>query len=129
MLRLVDVLFTIIHLGFIIFILFGWIFKSMRRVHIVFVLLTAFSWFGFGLFYGFGYCPLTDYHWQIKLRLGEEDLPFSFITYIIQRWTKLPIGDDVVNYVTLTTFLAVLLLSIYLNLIHKSRYQKKDSRG
>lgn len=129
MLRLVDVLFTIIHLGFIIFILFGWIFKSMRRVHIVFVLLTAFSWFGCGLFYGFGYCPLTDYHWQIKLRLGEEDLPFSFITYIVQRWTKLPIGDDVVNYVTLTTFLAVLLLSIYLNLIHKSRYQKKDSRG
>ena len=49
--------------------------------------LTLFSWFGLGWFYGFGYCPSTDWHWQIKEAMGETGLPNSFIKYYMDRLT------------------------------------------
>lgn len=35
-----------------------------------------------GYWFGWGYCFLTDVHWDIKRALGEENLPASFVSYI-----------------------------------------------
>ena len=43
--------------------------------------LTMLSWFGVGLVYGIGYCPCTDWHWEVKRRLGEVGLPQSYVKY------------------------------------------------
>lgn len=51
------------------------------------LLITLVSWFGFGYFYGFGYCFLTEWHWQIKEKLGESNLPASYIKYVLDRLT------------------------------------------
>ena len=32
---------------------------------------------GLGAVYGWGYCPCTDWHWDVKRRLGETGLPRS----------------------------------------------------
>ena len=34
-----------------------------------------------------GYCPSTDWHWQIKEAMGETGLPNSFIKYYMDRLT------------------------------------------
>ena len=81
MLKILDILFTLLHLSIICINLFGWIHPKTRYLHFIFVCATLFSWLVLGVWYGFGYCPITDWQWQIKENLGETDLPSSFIKY------------------------------------------------
>lgn len=74
------------HIFIIVFNLFGWITMNLRRFHRWIVSITAICWLGLGqLFDSIGYCPLTDWHWAIKKQLGEEELPNSFITLLINQ--------------------------------------------
>lgn len=86
LLRALDILFLVGHCTFIVFILIGGFFPRLRRVHRWALLLVGASWCLLGLRYGFGYCPLTDWHWQVRNALGDENLPYSFITYLLQRF-------------------------------------------
>ncbi|MBT3271653.1 MAG: DUF2784 family protein, partial [Spirochaetales bacterium] len=52
------------HSCVIIFNLTGWIWRKTRIPHLILIGLTAFSWFVLGIWYGFGYCPSTDWHWR-----------------------------------------------------------------
>ena len=82
-----DLFFMAFHTVQIVFNLTGWIWKRTRRFHLGLMTLTLFSWFGLGWFYGFGYCPSTDWHWQIKEAMGETGLPNSFIKYYMDLLT------------------------------------------
>ncbi len=115
MLALYDVLFTLIHLVLIIFNLTGWAWKKTRRAHLVVLLATATSWFILGIWYGWGYCPLTDWHWKIKEKLGEVDLPDSFIKYLADKISGRDIPSAVVDMITLVCLLGALLASVYVN--------------
>lgn len=117
MLFLLDVLFTLLHFTIIGFNLVGWIWPASRRTHLVVVTLTALSWFGLGIWYGWGYCPITDWHWQVKRALGETNLPYSFIDYYAEKVARRPVSDTLVNLFTVITFVLVAVISIYLNLI------------
>lgn len=113
-LRLLDIFFTGFHIVFIIFFIFGWIYPKTRNIHLGLVILVTISWFILGLFYGFGYCFLTDIHWRIKMALGEEELPVSFIKYILDKLTGYSFDEKWVDYVTLSVFLGVLVISLFL---------------
>ena len=86
---LLDPLLFLAHAALVLFNLTGWIWRRTRRAHLITISLTLFSWFGLGLFYGWGYCPCTDWHWEIKRQLGETDLPASYIKYYLDRWSGL----------------------------------------
>jgi hypothetical protein len=86
-LEALDVIFHVLHILMIIINLTFWMSFRTLRIAQVSVLLTLGSWFGFGYFYGFGYCFLTDWHWQIKERLGQSNLPFSYIKYALDNAT------------------------------------------
>ena len=66
MLSFLDVLLTVFHLTLTLFNLTGWILKKTRKLHLVVLMVTAASWFVLGIWYGWGYCPLTDWHWQVR---------------------------------------------------------------
>ncbi len=85
LLQALDVFFVVFHSALILFVLFGWILRPLRTIHLIVVLLTGASWFILGLFYGIGYCPLTDWHWQVLRQLGETGLPPAYVQYILQR--------------------------------------------
>jgi uncharacterized membrane protein HdeD (DUF308 family) len=84
-----DYFFLWFHAALVVFNLFGWIWKPLRTAHLISVGLTAGSWFILGLFYGIGFCPLTEWHFNILEALGERSLPRSYITYLIRRTTGL----------------------------------------
>src|SRR5688572_1789231 len=87
MLVFLDILLTIVHLAIILFNLFGWVFRYTRKLHFVFIVLTAASWFILGIWYGMGYCPVTEWQWNVKEDLGERNLPSNFIEYFAEKIT------------------------------------------
>lgn len=110
-----DVAFVVFHTALVAFNLTGWVWKKTRRLHLAAIGLTVLSWFGLGLFFGWGYCPCTDWHWQVKRRLGETGLPASYVKYYLDRLTGLawdPFGVDVL---VAALGLGALVVSVWLN--------------
>ncbi|QNL49045.1 DUF2784 domain-containing protein [Olivibacter sp. SDN3] len=116
---LLDLLLTLLHLVIIGFNLLGWIWRATRKLHFYVILATAFSWLVLGIWFGIGYCPITDWQWQVKKELGEKDLPNSFIKYIVDKLTGLNSDADWIDTITAISFAIVTLLSIYLKFFHK----------
>lgn len=110
-----NVFFFVFHTIFILFVLFGWIWEKTRKIHLAAVVLTAFSWFGLGIFYGFGYCFCTEWHWNVRYRLGYAEMPRSYIKFLILSATGRDLNDDLVDAVTVMVFLGIFALAVFLD--------------
>ena len=110
-----DVFFLVFHTALIGFNLTGWIWKKTRRLHLAVISLTILSWVGLGFFYGFGYCPCTDWHWQVKRALGETGVPASYVKYYLDALTGLDWEPFVVDGSVAVLGLAAFGMSIWLN--------------
>ena len=84
---IIDFSFVVFHGSLTLFNLTGWVWEKTRRIHLIKIGLTILSWFGLGIFYGWGYCPCTEWHWQVKYKLGEIDLPYSYVKYYMDKIT------------------------------------------
>lgn len=116
--RFLDIFFVVFHTILILFNLTGWIWKRTRRLNLIVLALTGASWLILGLIVGtIGYCPLTDWHFNILYKLGENDLPTSYLKYLIDRISGSDISSTLVDRVTLYAFLSLLLISILLNTV------------
>ena len=112
-LHFLDGFFTLLHLVIIGFNLLGWIWKFTRKLHFYLVLLTAFSWLVMGYWFGLGYCPVTDWQWQVKNKLGEHNLPNSFIKYIVDKVVDTDSSTALIDTTTAICFAVVALLAVY----------------
>ncbi|MDE2983020.1 MAG: DUF2784 domain-containing protein [Gemmatimonadota bacterium] len=119
--RLYDLLFVAFHTALIVFNMLGWAWRRTRRFHLLTISATLFSWFGLGVAYGWGYCPLTDWHWQVKRALGETGLPASWVKYYLDQLTGLAWNATLVDVLVIGVALAALVLSIGLNLRDRRR--------
>jgi Protein of Unknown function (DUF2784) len=86
-----NVGFFVFHTAWIAFNCLGWIWRTTRRWQLATLALTAASWFGLGVWYGWGYCPFTDWHWQVRARLGLNDPP-SYIQLLIREVTGIDLA-------------------------------------
>jgi hypothetical protein len=107
-----DKFFFVFHSVLIAFNLFGWIWKKTRVAHLVVVLLTVFSWTILGIWYGFGFCPSTEWHWQVRATLGHYDMPSSYTKFLIDSLTGLEASERLVDifavlFLTLALFASV----------------------
>ena len=127
MLSLLDALLTILHLVIILFNLTGWMSANTRRLHLISITLTAVSWFLLGIWFGIGYCPITEWQWQIKEKLGEVNLPDSFIKYYGDKITGSNLDPGFINTLTAVCFALAAILSIYMNFFI-SRKQKPANK-
>lgn len=116
-----DIFFVVFHSTLVIFNLAGWIWKRTRRLHLVLLSLTLLSWTLLGLFFGFGYCPCTDWHWEVKRRLGERDLPSSYIEYYLDRITPFDWAPATVDALVLGLSLMAFGMSVWLNVRDRRR--------
>ena len=115
-LKCADLFFLVFHAGWTLFNLTGWMWKKTRRLNLFTLVLTGLSWFVLGIFYGMGYCPLTDWHFQILVRLGHTELPASYIEYVLERISGLDPGAGLVDTATVAGFFLCLAVSAYLNI-------------
>jgi hypothetical protein len=124
--RILDIFFVAFHSSLIIFNLFGWIWKNTRLYNLALLLLTGSSWLFLGMLVGVpGYCPLTDWHFQVLEKLGKTNLPSSYVKYLADRITGLHFNASTVDKVTLYTFLAALTISVILNVLDLVQKRKK----
>lgn len=112
----IDFFFLIFHSFLTFFNLLGWIWKKTRKANLITLLLTGLSWFVLGIFFGIGYCPLTEWHWQVLEKLGKHDLPYSYIKYLVYRLTSLDADATLVEYATTIGFFVALIMSVILNI-------------
>jgi uncharacterized protein DUF2784 len=115
MLQALDLLLFVAHCIVISFNMTGWIWMRTRRWHLASLGLTVFSWLGMGIWYGLGYCALTDWHWQVKKELGETNLPNSFLIYFFNDVMGLGLETSFINRGAVTALAVVTLLSVVLN--------------
>ena len=111
-----DYFFIVFHLALIIFNIFGWMWKKTRRANLILLVLTGGSWFILGLFYGIGYCPLTDWHWQVLAKLGQMPAETSYMQYLMARVIGIHFSSGLVDMATLTIYFVALSLSMSLNI-------------
>lgn len=123
-LHLLDALLTIVHVVIIAVNLFGWIWKKTRKLHFILAMATIASWFILGMWFGLGYCPVTDWQWQVKYRLGERNLPASFVEYYAEKITGYNFSTSFIDIVTLVSFLCAILLSVYFNFFSNAAKKK-----
>jgi len=110
-----DKFFFVFHSSLIVFILFGWIWKKTRLANFIVILSTAFSWFFLGIWYGFGYCPSTDWHWQVRMRLGHYDLPDSYLKFLVDSLTGWDVSQRIVDIFAVLFLMLALMASILTN--------------
>lgn len=116
-----DLFFALFHSAFVVFVTMGWAWKRTRRLHLAAATLTLASWFGLGVFFGWGYCPCTDWHWQVKRALGETDLPRSYVKYYADRLTGVTWDPALVNAIVVAVGVTAFTLSVMLNVRDRRR--------
>ena len=116
-----DKLFIIFHTSLILFNLFGWIIKPLRRANLVVLLLTGASWFILGIFYGIGYCPFTDWHFDLLREMGQTGLPSSYVVYLVERFTGYRPDAGFADLTTLVLYFLALALSVHVNFFRKKK--------
>src|SRR5689334_12957607 len=124
-LKILDLLLTILHFSIIAFNLFGWIWKPLRKLYLLSVLITAACWFILGIWFGVGYCPITDLEWHIKEKIGEHNLPGSFIEYYATKISGRPISTRLIDSATALCFAIASMLSVYVNLLKGKFIRRK----
>jgi hypothetical protein len=119
-----NIFFFVFHSSLIIFNLFGWIWKKTRLANLIVILLTAFSWTILGIWYGFGFCPCTDWHWQVRVKLGYFDMPSSYTKFLIDSLTGLDVKETMVDTLAVTLLALALVASVFTNLRDWKRKRK-----
>ncbi len=110
-----DKFFFVFHSALIVFNLFGWIWRKTRVANLVVVLLTAFSWTILGIWYGFGFCPSTEWHWQVRMKLGHYDMPSSYTKFLVDSLTGLNVSERLVDIFTVLFLTLALFASVVTN--------------
>lgn len=124
MFAFLNIFFFVFHSALIIFNLFGWIWKKTRLANLIVILLTAFSWTILGIWYGFGFCPCTDWHWQVRIKLGYFDMPSSYTKFLIDSLTGLEVNETLVDTLAITVLALALVMSVLTNVRDWKRKRK-----
>jgi len=115
--QLLNFAFHGLHISIIAFTLFGWALKETRPANLILILLTLGSWYILGIWLGYGYCPVTDWHWKIRRRIGNIYIPDSYIKLVIDRISGKNVDPHKINRLTLGATLASGTISLLMNVL------------
>lgn len=116
MYNFLDKFFFVFHSSLMAFILLGWIWKKTRVANLIVILLTAFSWFILGIWYGFGFCPSTEWHWQVRMKLGYLAMPSSYTKFLVDSLTGLKVSQKIVDIFAVLFLMLALFASALTNI-------------
>ena len=119
-----DKFFFVFHSTVIVFNLLGWIWRKTRLANLIVILLTFLSWFVLGIWYGFGYCPSTEWHWLVRRKLGYTDLPSTYTKFLIDSLTGWDVNPELVKILTVLLLALALFASIWTNIRSRRKAKK-----
>lgn len=122
-LHIANFFFYAFHTVLILFNLFGWLHPRTRKLNLISLLVTFGSWLILGFWKGWGYCFLTDWHYQVLRALGESNIPTSYITFLVRKITGWTPNAQIVNLLTVGFAVLALICSLWVNL--RSRHPEK----
>ncbi len=125
--RLLNYFFFFFHTLIVLFNIFGWVLKKTRKWNLIFLTITAFSWFVLGIWYGWGYCFCTDWHYQVREHLGYHDQTSSYIHLLLLKATGKDFPLKLVTTITVIIFFFSFGMSIWLNIKDCNRKNIKKS--
>ena len=114
MLNVLDYLMSALHLTVVLANTFLWIIPKFRKAHLTLAAITLASWIGGGAFWGWGYCFLTDWQWQIKKQLGETNLPSNFISLILEKTFGIIWDNEATTLTIALVFFTSVSISLWL---------------
>lgn len=109
MLEVANVGFYVFHTLLIGFNMFGWIWRRTRVWHLVTMGLTSFSWFVMGAVYGWGYCLCTDWHFEVRERLGYEDTATTYVQLLAETGFGMTMSRQTSDVLAVSIFVLILL--------------------
>ena len=125
-----NIFFFVFHTLLMLFNCFGWAWKKTRRWNLLTLLLTAGSWFIVGIWKGWGYCYCTDWHWDVREKMGLYDQSTSYVHFLLLKLTGIDFNKQLVDNVTLIVFFLSFAISLVLNFRDTKRKKKtKKSPG
>lgn len=114
--QFLNIFFFVFHSAFTLFNTVGWIFQKTRKLNLITLSLTAFSWFVLGIWYGWGFCFCTEWHWEVRRKLGYQDHSSSYIHFLLLKLTGVNLNLQLVEIMTLVAFLMSFALSAWFNI-------------
>lgn len=124
-LHIANYFFYTFHTVLILFNLFGWLFPRLRKLNLISLLATFGSWFLLGIWKGWGYCFLTDWHYQVLRSLGERNMPSSYIAFLIEKLTGWLPPTNLADTLTVGLACLALLCSLWINFGKRKRVKKE----
>jgi len=117
-LSFLNLFFLAAHTAWMVFNMTGWAWAKTRRLHLVTMSLTAFSWFVVGpLWYGtLGYCLCTDWHWSVRRRLGCAEASQGYVHFLFHTLTGIDLPPLATDLLTGGVFGLAVVLTVSLNL-------------
>lgn len=104
-----------LHLTVVGINILGWMVPRLRTLAALMQLGTLGCWVSFGLAKGWwGYCPLTDWHWQVLRAQGVANLPPNYISYVLQEWMDITLPYSMVTGIIAGCFAMAMLINGYL---------------
>jgi len=116
MLAALNIFFFVFHTAWMIFNALGWAWKRTRPLQLLTIGLTAFSWFILGIWNGLGFCICTQWHWEVRQRLGYVDPERSYLALLIRCITGIHVNPDLSEAFTGAVFVVVTILGVTLSL-------------
>lgn len=109
MLSVINIVFFVFHNGLIVFNMFGWASQKTRKLHLVSLLATLFSWVVMGIWNGFGYCLCTDWHFWIRRELGIHEGETSYSELLLNQLPGIMVTRELADSLTLMFMVLILL--------------------
>ena len=119
--------YFVVHTLWIAFNCLGWAWRRTRRWQLVTTSATALSWFGLGAWYGWGYCPCTDWHWQVRERLGYRDPP-SYIQLLLSELAGIEMTAGWANVLAVGVLAVAFVLGLVTN-VRDHRTSRRKARS
>lgn len=125
--EILNIFFFVFHSFIVLFNTFGWLFKKTRRWNLLCLMLTGASWFILGIWYGWGYCVCTHWHWMVREKLGFHDTSQNYIHLLILKTTGIDIPEKPLETGIMIIFGTSLIASIILNIHDHAKAKKHRS--
>jgi hypothetical protein len=113
LLEFADKSFFVLHTALMLFNMFGWIWRRTRLAHLVCFVLTSFSWFVIGAYYGdIGFCLCTQWHFDVRRALGYDDPERSYLQLLAKHWFGSEMSLDAAYWSAAITYAVVFIATV-----------------